>query len=82
VAPIFPHEARSSGMNGEVLVEFVVDESGRVHDPRVVRASSPIFEPATLQAVAKWRFEPGKSHGRVVRFRMAVPVIFNVQEGL
>jgi len=77
-APLFPYEARREGRSGEVLVEFVVDESGRVRDARAVRASHPVFEDAALRAVGRWVFEPGRRHGRVVAFRMAVPIVFNV----
>jgi len=76
VAPVYPYEARVTGRPGEVLVAFVVDETGHVLDPHVLRSSDPVFEAPTLRAVAKWRFEPGRSHGQVVRFRMAVPVAF------
>jgi periplasmic protein TonB len=78
VAPVYPYEAKASGRTGEVFVEFTVDESGRVLDPRVVRSSDRVFEEPTLRAVLKWRFEPGRLHGKVVRFRMAVPVQFNL----
>ena len=80
-APIYPFEAKRTGMHGEVHVEFVVDERGHVSDPRVVRSSNRIFDEATLRAVAKWQFEPGRRHGKAVKFRMTVPVIFNVNEG-
>lgn len=78
--PQYPFEARHGGRGGEVLVEFVVDEAGRVLEPRVVRSLDPIFDEPTLRAVAKWRFEPGKRHGVIVRFRMAVPVVFNLND--
>jgi len=80
VAPQFPVEARSRGLAGQVVVEFVVDETGRVIEPRVVRSSDPLFNEATLRAVARWRFEPGRRHGSLVRFRMAVPVMFNLND--
>jgi protein TonB len=79
-APIYPPEARREGLNGEVLVEFVVDESGSVVNPRVVRSTHRVFEEASLRAVAKWKFEPGRRDARVVAFRMAVPVVFNLHE--
>jgi len=78
VAPLYPYEARKTGRPGEVVVEFIVDESGRVLDPHVVRSNDPLFDEPTLRAVAKWRFEPGRRNGKVVRFRMAVPVGFAV----
>lgn len=77
-APIYPGEARRQGRSGEVLVEFVVDEEGRVLNPRVVRSSDAVFESATLNAVSKWRFEPGRKGGKPVRFRMAAPVRFGL----
>lgn len=78
VAPNYPAEARSAGITGEVVVEFVVDETGQVRHPRVLRSSDSVFEAATLRAVERWRFEPGKKNGKPVRFRMAVPVVFNL----
>jgi protein TonB len=78
--PIYPFEEKKNGVTGEVLVDFEVDESGQVRNPRVTRSSSRAFEEPTLRAVAKWRFEPGKRHGKVVPFRMSVPVIFSLNE--
>lgn len=80
IAPIYPARARSQGMKGEVVVEFTVDERGGVLDPHVVRSSDPVFEEASLRAVAKWRFEPGLKQGRPVSFRMVVPLVFNLND--
>ena len=78
VAPVYPAVERNAGITGEVLVEFTVDETGRVLRPRVVRSTHAAFEASTLRAVEKWRFEPGKKNGRAVRFRMMVPVRFSL----
>ena len=78
VAPVYPFEARSTEMHGLVVVEFVVDEAGRVHAPRVVSSTNAIFEEPTLRAVEHWRFTPGTRHGVPVRFRMSVPVKFSL----
>jgi len=77
IAPVYPHAAGADAREGEVFVEFMVDETGSVRDARVVRSSNRIFEEPTLRAVERWRFEPGRKNGRVVRFRMAVPVVFH-----
>jgi protein TonB len=76
--PIYPLDAKTSGTSGEVVVAFVVDESGRVLNPRVVSSSDPIFDEATLRAIGQWRFAPGTRHGVPVRFRMSVPVAFHL----
>ncbi|MDB6126894.1 MAG: TonB family protein [Verrucomicrobia bacterium] len=80
IAPVYPYEARNGGRPGEVVVEFTVDETGKVMNPRVVRSSEAVFESPTLRAIAKWRFEPGRRHGQPVRFRMAVPVQFSLND--
>ena len=79
-APFYPPEKRKLGETGEVWVEFDVDAAGAVHNPRVTKSSDRAFEEPTLRAVAKWRFEPGKRHGKVVAFRMTVPVIFSLND--
>lgn len=79
-APVYPYQAKSDGRPGEVLVEFTVDEGGRVLNPRVIRSNDVAFEEPTLRAIAKWRFEPGRKDGRAVRFRMALPVQFTLND--
>jgi protein TonB len=76
--PIYPIDAKNTGKSGEVVVAFVVDESGRVLDPHVVSSSDPIFEEPTIRAIGRWRFAPGTWHGVPVRFRMSVPVEFRL----
>ncbi|MEO6568833.1 MAG: energy transducer TonB [Opitutaceae bacterium] len=76
--PDYPFSAKREGLDGDVVVEFLVDETGRVANPRVVSSSNQIFEEPSLRAVMKWRFEPGRREGKVVRFKMAVPVVFRL----
>lgn len=80
IAPEYPADAKVSGRTGDVVVEFVVDESGRVHDARVVQSNDSTFDSAAVRAVSKWRFEPGTQHGRIVSFRIAVPIVFRLND--
>lgn len=79
IAPVYPFELRKEGIEGTVEVEFVVDMEGRVHSPVVLRTDHPGFVEAALRAIVKWRFEPGRCAGQVVRFRMSVPVVFKIE---
>jgi len=76
--PIYPWPAKQTGETGEVVVTFVVDESGRVLNPHVVSSTDQIFEEPTVRAIGQWRFAPGTVHGVPVRFRMSVPVAFHL----
>ena len=78
IAPEYPFAARQDGRSGEVIVDFTVDEAGRVISPYVTRSSDPVFNDSAVRAVSHWRFEPGTVHGCVVRFRMSVPLVFHL----
>jgi protein TonB len=74
-SPAMTRELRQKAP-GRVNVIFIVDEGGRVVDPRVRSSTDPVFEQATLNAVKRWKFEPGRRGGRPVRFRMLAPITF------
>jgi len=65
---------RSGG--GTVYILFVVDRDGHVKDPRVQKSSNPVLDKPALDAIVKWRFEPGKRKGKPVEFKMRVPITF------
>jgi protein TonB len=75
-APEYPAMLRKQRLDGTVHVLFVVDRGGRVDSPIVQKTTHPAFEPAALQAVKRWRFEPGKRNGEAVAFRMRIPITF------
>ncbi len=59
-----------------VWLLLTVDERGRVDQLRVQKSTDPAFERSALQAVKKWRFEPGKRKGKSVRYKLRYPVTF------
>lgn len=61
---------------GTVYVLFIVDERGRVTNPIIQSSPDEIYERAALDAIKKWRFEPGKRKGEPVSFRMRCPITF------
>ncbi|MBN1507682.1 MAG: energy transducer TonB [Sedimentisphaerales bacterium] len=74
-SPTMTREARQKAP-GKVNVIFVVDEQGRVVDARIRSSTDPVFEQPALNAVKRWKFEPGRRAGRAVRFRMLAPISF------
>lgn len=70
--PAYPFEMRRSGLNGEVLVGFIVDAEGNVRDPFVVRSSNPAFEAEALRAAARCKFRPGRKGGVNVSTRNVI----------
>jgi len=74
--PEYPAALRKQKLDGTVHVLFMVDRNGRVESPIVQKSTHPAFEQPALQAVRRWRFEPGKRNGEAVPFRMRIPITF------
>lgn len=78
IAPAYPSELRKARIEGSVTLVFILDETGRVEDPRVENSSRPEFEKPALDAIRKWRFRPGEKDGKAVRSYIRVPIRFRV----
>ena len=78
VSPQYPSELRKAKIEGSVTIVFVLDETGRVEDPRVENSSRPEFEKPALDAVKKWKFKPGMKDGNAVRTYMRLPIRFTI----
>jgi protein TonB len=59
VAAVYPRRAQSRGIEGFVVVEFIVTKTGSVKDAQVVTAKPEgVFDRAALDAVAKFKYKP------------------------
>ncbi len=79
-APTYPYDMRRAGINGSVVVEFIISTEGDVIQTQVVRSSHREFEMPALQAVQKWKFKPGRRRGQVVNVRASQLLEFNATE--
>lgn len=80
--PSYPFDLRRSGVGGEVVVDFLVDQDGGVQNAYAFSSTNPGFENAAVDAVSKWRFEPGRKNGAPVISQMRVPITFTIHEEL
>lgn len=68
VAPAYPSRAAMRGIEGYVLLEFAVDESGRVVDPHVLKSHPVgIFDKSALRAVLRFKYKPRVLNGQPIR---------------
>ncbi|ARA93177.1 hypothetical protein AWN76_008400 [Rhodothermaceae bacterium RA] len=74
----YPEIARKAGIEGRVIVQFVVDETGRVVDPVVVRGIGAGCDEEAVRLVKQARFKPGKDKGQVVPVKMSLPITFRL----
>ena len=68
VEPDYPRREAARGIEGYVIVEFDVSETGRVIDPRILGAEPPsVFDRAAIQAVGQWKYNPRIQNGKPVK---------------
>ncbi|PYR91255.1 MAG: hypothetical protein DMF84_18305 [Acidobacteria bacterium] len=79
VRPVYPDIARSARVEGTVILEAVLDRSGRVGRVRVTQ-SSPLLDQAAIDAVRQWQYSPSTLHGQPVEVLMTITITFKLQQ--
>lgn len=69
-APDYPRNLCAQGVTGSVVVEFFIDETGRVRMPMVYEAQNDILAGLSVLAVEQWRFSPPSSRNQPVLVRV------------
>lgn len=76
----YPVVAQENGVQGRVIVSFVVERDGSITDVQVVRSVDPALDKEATRAVkAMPKWIPGKQNGQAVRVKYNVPVLFRLQ---
>ena len=76
----YPTISQENGVQGRVIVQFVVNRDGSIVDPVVVRGVDPYLDKEALRVVVQMpKWKPGKQRGKEVRVKYTLPVMFRVQ---
>ena len=76
----YPLISFENGVQGEVLVQFVVDKEGNVEEVSVFKGVDPYLDAEALRVIKmmpKWK--PGKHEGKEVNVKCTIPVGFRLQ---
>ena len=76
----YPLKSQENGVQGEVLVQFVVDKEGNVEEVTVFKGVDPYLDAEALRVIKmmpKWK--PGKHEGKEVNVKCTIPVGFRLQ---
>jgi len=79
VEPIYPPLAIRAHVSGSVVLECIIDKSGRIRDVRVESSSFGAFEQPAIDAVRQWLFAPGTLNGQPVDTIFQLSVRFQVR---
>jgi len=77
----FPKAAHKAGVQGRVILTFVVEKDGSISETEVVKSVSPLLDAEAVRVInAMPNWVPGRQNGKVVRVKYTVPVSFMLQD--
>ncbi|MEO8908882.1 MAG: TonB family protein [Gemmatimonadaceae bacterium] len=81
-APEYPSSLRESGVEGQVLAQFVVNESGRYEGGtlKILNSSNPAFTAAVKDALPRMKFSAAQIGGRKVQQLVQMPFQFHLSK--
>lgn len=74
----YPDMARRAGIEGRVIVQFIVNEMGEVQNPVILRGIGGGCDEEVLRVIKKMTFTPGIQNGKFVKVKMSQPVMFQL----
>ena len=73
----YPAAAQENGVQGRVIVQFIIEKDGSISDVKVASGGDPSLEREAMRVVkAMPKWNPGKLKGIAVRVKNEVPVVF------
>ena len=77
VQPEYPPLAKQARIQGDVVIDSVIDTQGRVTEMKVV-SGSPLLVQSAIQALGQWRYQPTLLNGQPVAVDMLVTLHFTL----
>lgn len=76
---VYPEAAKNANIEGRVVVRFIVDKTGKVTSPTIIKGVSPELDQAAIDVVSKMPdFTPGYTDGNPVSVYYVLPVQFSL----
>ena len=75
----YPEEAKKAGIQGRVVLQFIIEKDGMPAQPRIVRSVHPLLDKEALRIIRQMpKWTPGKQDGRLQRVLYTLPVSFRL----
>jgi TonB family protein len=78
VEPAYTEEAHNANWQGTVVLQLVVDARGFPQNIKVLRSLGLGLDEKAIEAVAQWRFNPGRKDGKPVPVMATIEVNFRL----
>ena len=74
----YPLQAKSLGVQGVVYVQSIINEEGKIIEPKVVKKLGAGCDEEAVRVLKKSKFKPGYDKGKPVKVRFTLPIFFRL----
>ena len=74
----YPLQAKTLGVQGVVYVQSIINEKGKIENPKVVKKLGAGCDEEALRVLKKSKFKPGYDKGKPVKVRFTLPIFFRL----
>ena len=75
----YPEEAKKAGIQGRVILQFIIEKDGTAAQPRIVRSVHPLLDKEALRIIRQMpKWTPGKQDGKPQRVLYTIPISFRL----
>jgi periplasmic protein TonB len=78
VASAYPAAAKAAHAEGDVLIDALIDSTGKVVSTKVINGS-PLLQQAAVDSLRFWKYEPARLNGEPIPIHIKVNVSFRLQ---
>lgn len=76
----YPAEAQTAGKQGRVIVQMIIDDNGKITNPRVLQGVDPLLDTEAIRLINSMpNWKPGMEKGKAVKVKYTIPVVFRLQ---
>lgn len=81
IQPQYPRDAAVAQIEGYVTIQFTIDETGSVRNPKVIDSKPPrVFDREAIRAILRWKFKPRVVDGQPVQRQAAQTIEFTLDD--
>ena len=78
---VYPNKAKETGIQGRVMVKFVVEEDGRTSHIEIIQSVGGGCDEEVIRLIEQMpKWKPGKSKGKPIRCWFMLPIKFSLRE--
>lgn len=75
----YPAEAQRGGIQGKVVVSFIINRDGSISSPKIEQSVHPLLDREAMRVVKIMpRWKPGKENDKPCRTLFAIPIVFQL----